>query len=186
MTSTISRLRAAMTLALATLAITAAPAVAASGSTKLALDPAAAEALTGLGVTPAPIAPARATSDGRIAFPITNGFRSYLRTGKIRHRGGISLTAGETTVALKRFVVEPFTGVLTARVGNARLPILSLGLAGAQPALNSGMWHVDGITASLTATAADALNGAFGLAPGTVPAGLPLGTLTVGYRAFKG
>jgi len=185
MTSTISRLRAVFTLALALLAISAAPSVAANGSTKLALDPATAEALTALGVTPAPIGPARATSDGRIAFPIRNGFRSYLRSGKIRHGGGLTLTAGQTTVALKRFVLDPLRGELSANVGNARVPILALGLTTAQPALNEGTWHLDGITAALTPTAADALDGAFGLDPGTVPAGLPLGTLTLSFRAFK-
>ena len=40
------------------------------GATTLALDPAAAAALTGLGVTPAPVAPARALPSGELAFPI--------------------------------------------------------------------------------------------------------------------
>ena len=65
-------------------------------ATTLALDPAAAAALTGLGVTPAPVEPARALPSGELAFPIKNSFRNTLRTGVIRHSGGISLTAGST------------------------------------------------------------------------------------------
>ena len=77
------------------------------GATTLELNPAAVDALTGLGVTPAPIAPARALPSGELAFPITNSFRNALRTGRFRHSGGISLTAGSTTVNLEDFVIDP-------------------------------------------------------------------------------
>ena len=102
------------------------------GATTLALDPAAVAALTGLGVTPAPIAPARALPSGELAFPIKNSLRNALRTGTIRHRGGISLTAGGTTVNLERFNIDAARGVLTARVGDARVPILSLDFSDAR------------------------------------------------------
>lgn len=153
-----------------------------NGATTLALDPAAAAALTGLGVTPAPIAPARALPSGELAFPITNSFRNALRTGTIRHSGGISLTAGSTTVNLEDFVIDPARRVLTARVGDARLPILSLDFSDARIRFRGGRLTIGPVGGSLTAGAADALNAAFGLAPGTVPAGLKLGDATVRYR----
>jgi hypothetical protein len=152
------------------------------GATTLALDPAAVDALTGLGVTPAPIAPARALPSGELAFPITNSFRNALRTGVIRHSGGISLTAGSTTVNLEDFVIDPYRRVLTARVGDARLPILSLDFSHARVRFNGRRLTVGPVGGSLTAGAADALNAAFGLKPGTVPAGLKLGDATVRYR----
>ena len=64
------------------------------GATTLELDPGAVAALTGLGVAPAPIAPATATSAGELAFPITNKPFGALLSGTIRHSGGIALTAG--------------------------------------------------------------------------------------------
>jgi hypothetical protein len=153
-----------------------------NGATTLALDPAAVDALTGLGVTPAPIAPARALPSGELAFPITNSLRNALRTGVIRHSGGISLTAGSTTVNLEDFVIDPVRRVLTARVGDARLPILSLDFSEARIRFNGRRLTVGPVGGSLTAGAAGALNAAFGLAPGTVPAGLKLGDATVRYR----
>ena len=84
------RLTLAALLLLAVLAIAAAPAAArggdhrAYGATTLKLDPAAVNALTGLGVTPAPIAPARAVSADELVFLITNSLRNALRTGLIR------------------------------------------------------------------------------------------------------
>jgi len=152
------------------------------GATTLALDPGAAAALTGLGVTPAPIAPARALPSGELAFPITNSLRKALRTGVIRHSGGISLTAGSTTVKLEDFVIDPARQQLTARVGDARLPILALDFSKARIRFSRGGLTIGPVGGSLTAGAADALNAAFGLAPGTVPAGLKLGDATVRYR----
>jgi hypothetical protein len=153
-----------------------------NGATTLALAPAAGDALTGLGVTLAPIAPARALPSGELAFPITNSLRNALRTGVIRHSGGISLTAGSTTVNLEDFVIDPVRRVLTARVGDARLPILSLDFSEARIRFNCRRLTVGPVGGSLTAGAAGALNAAFGLAPGTVPAGLKLGDATVRYR----
>ena len=153
-----------------------------NGVTTLALDPAAAAALTGLGVTPAPVAPARALPSGELAFPITNSLRNALRTGVVRHSGGISLTAGSTTVALTDFNIDVARQVLTAKVGDARLPILSLDFSDARIKLRHGRLTIGPVGGSLTQGAADALNAAFGLEPGTVPAGLKLGDATVRYR----
>ena len=184
------RLRIAFLSALALLAIATAPAAASGGhgsrygETTLKLDPAAIAALTGLGVAPAPIAPARALAADTLAFPITNSFRSALRSGQIRHSGGISLTAGATTVELTDFVIDPLRGQLTAQVGAARVPILSLDLSRARLSLGFGTLRLGPVGGSLTAVAAGALDAAFGLPSGTVPPGLKLGDATVRYRLF--
>ena len=156
------------------------------GATTLTLDPGAVAALTSLGVTPAPIAPARATASGALAFPITNSLGSALRSGQIRHSGGISLTAGSTTVALTDFTIDLVQGRLTALVGGSRVPILSLDLSRARVRARRGALAIGPVGASLTDTAATALNAAFGLPAGTVPAGLKLGDATVRYRLFGG
>ena len=157
-----------------------------NGATTLALDPGAASALTSLGVTPAPIAPARATPGGELAFPITNRLSNALRTGVISHSGGISLTAGQTTVELTDFNIDLLRSRLTARVGGARVPILTLDLSRARVKLRFGKLTAGPVGASLTSEAADALNAAFGLPAGTVPAGLKLGDATVRYRVIRG
>jgi hypothetical protein len=152
------------------------------GATTLKLDPAAVEALAGLGVTPAPLDPAEALAADELAFPITNGFKSALRTGVIRHRGGISLTAGSTTVELRDFHIDVAGQVLTAEVGGARVPILDLDFSDARLSSRRGALTVGPVGGSLTEVAAGALDGAFGLPAGIVPPGLQLGDATVRYK----
>ena len=62
-------------LRVGTATVKAAPAQVAftGGATSLALDPGTAQALTSLGITAAPAAPATANPDGSLAFPITGG-----------------------------------------------------------------------------------------------------------------
>ena len=137
-----------------------------------------------LGVAPAPIAPATATSTGELAFPITNAPFGALLSGTIRHSGGIALTAGATTVKLENFNIDPLRRQLTAVVGGgpgadprARLLARPVGLGG-------GTLRLGPVAGSLTAVAAGALDGAFGLPAGTVPPGLKLGDATVRYRLY--
>lgn len=154
------------------------------GATTLALDPGAAAALTSLGVTPAPIAPATATSNGELSFPITSKPLGALLSGTIRHSGGISLTAGATTVNLERFWIDPFRRQLTAEVGGARVPILTLDFSRARAGFSGGTLKLGPVGGSLTSVAAGALDSAFGLPAGTIPPGLKLGDATVRYRLF--
>ena len=155
------------------------------GATTLALDPGAVAALTGLGVAPAPIAPATALPSGELAFPITNAPFAALLSGTIRHSGGISLTAGTTTVKLENFSIDPIRRQLTAQVnGGARVPILDLSFARTRIGLSGRTLNVGPVAGTLTTVAAGALDGAFGLEPGTVPPGLKLGDATVRYRLF--
>ena len=186
------RLTAPVLLAvLALLAVAAAPAIAGDrhsryGATTLKLDSGAIGALTELGVTPAPIAPARALAADELSFPIVNSLGNALRTGQIRHSGGISLTAGGTTVELTQFNIDPLRRQLTARVGDARVPILSLDFSHARLSVKWGSFRLGPVGGSLTDVAAGALNSAFGLPAGTVPAGLELGGATVRFRLFGG
>jgi hypothetical protein len=155
------------------------------GATTLKLDAGAVAALTGLGVAPAPIAPATALANGELAFPITNAPFAALLSGSIRHSGGISLTAGTTTVRLENFIIDPLRRQLTATVnGGARVPILDLSFATARIYLGGRALNIGPVGGALTGVAAGALDGAFGLPAGTVPPGLKLGDATVRYRLF--
>jgi hypothetical protein len=177
-------------LTLALFALLAVPASAAGGggygATTLRLDPATANVLVNqLGVTPAPLAPARAKGT-EFTFPITNSLRSAVRSGTVRHSGGISLTAGGTTVELRNFDIKLLRRQLLADipgVGND-VPILDLDYSATRLGVSWGSLRVGPVAARLTAGAATALEGAFGLAAGTIPAGLKLGDATIGYRLF--
>lgn len=150
--------------------------------TSLQLDPGAAAALQSLGVSAAPIAPAFANDNG-LNFPITNSLGNVLFTRTIKHSGGIALTAGSTRVELTRFSInldrEPD---LTALVGGQRVSILDLDLSTASVRFRRGRLSVGPIAARLTQTAADALDGAFGVT--AFSKGLLLGQATVRARLF--
>jgi hypothetical protein len=86
------------------------------GDTAVALDKGFTDALTSLGLKPGVTGSATLT-DGSVHFPITQGsvtywspdgkYRPYVQ-GLLDHNGsGLSLTAGDTTVTLQNFVVNP-------------------------------------------------------------------------------
>jgi hypothetical protein len=185
------RLTRTVLLVVCALLVAAAPAAAKSkskdslklsrGATTLTLDQGAVDALTSLGIAPAPLKPAKA--DGAdLRFPITNG-RVDAKTlaGKIRHTGGLSLTKGGTRVELRNFIIDTKKAVLTARVGDARLAILDLDLSDVAVAKKGKRLTVSGVSATLTKGAADALNGAFGTT--AFAKGLAIGTAVVRTRA---
>jgi hypothetical protein len=166
-------------LGLAAAAVAAAPAAAASsgvggGVTNLHLDRATAAALGDLGLTVAPVGPATA-SGTRVSFPVTGGaIDPATAAGRVAHSGGLAFSSHGTTVRATNFIVrtDGSRPVLTAAVGSARVPLLDLDVADARVLRRGpggvGTWVVR-VQASLTATAATALNGAFGshLAGGT-------------------
>lgn len=157
--------------------------LAASGSTDLTLDPGTAQALTGLGVTAAPIGPAEALPSGALSFPITGGMADTASfAGQVRHSGGISLTAGSTTVELTEFTInvdaEPD---LTAMVGGQRVSILNLDLSSLEASVKGRKITLGNVKTNLTKAAADALNAAFGVSAFTE--GLTLGTAKVNALA---
>jgi hypothetical protein len=152
--------------------------------TSLALDPGAAQALGSLGVAVAPVGPARANPDGSIAFPITGG-KVAIKTlaGTIPHSGGLSFSAGATTVTVTDFVIDTTgdTPKLTARLGDQRVDLLTLDLSGLQQSASGRRITLGGVVAKLTDGAAAALNGAFGVSAFT--GGLTIGTATVRGQA---
>jgi hypothetical protein len=149
------------------------------GETRLALDPAAGAALASLGVDVGPIAPASAGADGSLAFPIDSGsVRTRDLAGFVVHDGGIRLSAGGTELRLTRFVIDTFRGVLTAKPGTGkRIDLLRLDLSAPQVAVDGDRVTVGNVPASLTRTAAAALNATFGVTAFTE--GLRLGVATV-------
>ena len=139
------RLRIAFLSALALLAIATAPAAASGGhsrygETTLKLDPGAISGADRPRRRPGADRPGlRALAADTLAFPITNSFKGALRTASIRHSGGISLTAGGTTVELRDFSSIRSARQLTALVGGARVPILSLDFSRARLGLGLGL-----------------------------------------------
>jgi hypothetical protein len=170
-----------ITAALLALVVLAGSASAAGlkGKTTLALDPGAGAALTSLGVSVAPVAPATADSDG-ISFPITGLGGSLFPPGlKINHSGGLALSAGSTTVSLTDYsiVLDRSPDLVATVNGGPRVSILKLDLSRARIGLGRSGLTVGPVKASLTEAAAGALNGAFGVTAFTK--GLVLGSATI-------
>lgn len=153
---------------------------AATGATGLALDPAALQAIVGLGLTPGVVAPATLAGT-TVSFPITGGVAQLdLSGGTVAHSGGISLTKGATVVRLTDFEIRLGTAVqlFAALNGGAqKVAILDLSLSGVTPAVSGRSIALAGVEARLTQGAADALNAAFGV--NGFAAGLLLGRATV-------
>lgn len=156
-------------------------------STSVALDPGTAKALGGLGVSVAPNGSANFdTSTSTVSFPITGGaavihsdmnYKPGYIAGVVIHQGsGLTFTKGSTVVALTDFVVDPGDSVLTGTVGGQiGVPLLELDGTNVKVSTPGGAVVLDGTVAKLTATAAGALNKAFGTSAFTP--GLPLGTV---------
>lgn len=152
------------------------------GATTLTLDPGTAAALTSLGVAPSLIAPGEPNGDG-LAFPITGGtVAAGTFAGAIPHSGGIALTAGDTRVELKNFVIVVSDSPrLSAQVGDTdtRVP-LALDLSDIRAGVSRRTAVVRDARVALTAEAAAALNAAFGVT--ALTEGLPLGIADVRGR----
>ncbi|MDQ2960528.1 MAG: hypothetical protein M3R48_05700 [Candidatus Dormibacteraeota bacterium] len=142
--------------------------------TKVDIDPATAAILQQNGVTVTPVAPATAAMVNgtiEVSFPITSGYAAIYPSndlpfvrGLISHSGGLTFSAGGKSLTATDFVVNPGTSTLTATVGGAGVPLLDLN--GSKVAVTtdaSGNVHLDGTVASLSQTAASALNSTFGV-----------------------
>ena len=153
------------------------------GATSLALDPGAAQALAGLGIGAAPAAPATASPDGSLAFPITGGkVDAKSLAGTITHSGGLTLTRGATAVTVSDFTIETAPAPrLTALLGAARFDLATLYLSAAKVATSGRAVSVGPVAAKLTKAAADGLNQAFGTT--AFAEGLTLGTASVAAKA---
>ena len=187
------RTTAALTIVVGSLALghaaLAGPSVALrQGTTSVVLSPQLLQAATALGVTLDDVGPA--TVDGGVAiFPFTGGVLDTASAGgEILHGGGLSLTAGSTTVTLTDFIIETtgtsaprLTGLVTADgnfVGRAPLFALAIPDLFLPLAPNAqGKIVVRHVLVTLTAEAAAALNGTFSITAFT--AGLPIGIAKV-------
>jgi len=156
-------------------------------STSLDLNPATAKALTSLGVTVGVNGSAKA-SGSTVTFPITGGtavihsnknYRPGYVDGVVLHQNsGITLTKGGTVVELTNFTIDPGNSVLYGDVNGtvpaANVPLLQLNGRPLKISVSGGAVHLDGTLANVTATAATALNKAFGTT--AFVAGMNLGT----------
>ena len=153
------------------------------GVTTLDVDPGTLSALVSLGVSPGAVAPA--TLEGaRYSFPITSSLGSTLRSGNVRHKGGISLAAGSTTVNLTDFDINLVRRQLFGRVNGSadKLPLLNLDYSGLGIRYSGGSLNIGPVTGTLTETAAGALNAAFGTS--ALSSSTVLGKATIRYRLF--
>jgi hypothetical protein len=132
------------------------------GATTLDVDPGTLEALGSLGVTPGVVGPAN-LEGARYSFPIVNRLGNALRTGVIRHEGGISLTAGDTVVELTDFDIDVPDRKLYGKVNGAGpVALLDLDFSRARVRFNGHRIKAGPVGTTLTQGAADALNEAFG------------------------
>ena len=170
-----------------------------TGQTTVRLSTELLDALGSLGVTPDNVLPGglHPTEEGAsVVFPIPTGeLDGAGPVLEIFHSGGLTLTAGETRVALTSFIIENLdgalrlTGVVKANdtiVG--RIALFDVELTRApevtgDPTSGVGILRIRGANLTLTELAADALNGAFGL-DGVFTAGFPIGTARV-YARIK-
>jgi hypothetical protein len=186
-------LAGAFAAALLALALSAPPAQSAErsattpvtgGYTLLKLDAGTAVVLADAGVgieaTGPAIGPAGSTT---FAFPIVGGeVNKKQLSGRIVHSGGLAITAGNTKLVVKRFVIDLDRGVLTAKVAGAdvRIPLLRLGAVTGGVQSSPGLLLLKDINVRLTAAAAQALNQTFDT--DLFEAGLPIGKATVVAR----
>ncbi len=194
----IPRLAAALAAALLVAPGTAAAATGPAGSvhlnglrTTLTTDPATTGVLVSHGVLPLPVGPATVAPkfgpDGlslRYGFPITGGrVDAATLAGFINHSGGlrfVNIANGHTlTLTQFRIRISDNPG-LTAEVNrdpSLRVRILNLGLGHAKVAMHPPIVRVSNVKATLTQTAASALNDALGVS--FFSRGITLGTAQV-------
>lgn len=154
------------------------PAIPAGGSTAVALDQGFVDALGTLGLTPGTIGEAT-LADGSVSFPITggtvtvfdkeSGYKPYVQ-GTIFHQGsGLSLTAGDTTVELTNFTVDPGTPsrlfgdvTVNGQLAAPSAPLFDLdGSTLNPPTIEGGEATLQGTEVLLSAEAAELLNSTF-------------------------
>ncbi len=130
------------------------------GYTQVVVAPAVYNLIAGAGIAPAPLDGAKAAPfKGTLAakFPI-KGYS--LRELRIKHSGGISLTAGAATIELRDFYIDLARGYVSAKVKGTigdvgRVDLFRIAFS---DRLDLGL-----VRLKLTATAAGALNTTFGV-----------------------
>jgi hypothetical protein len=143
------------------------------GSTTVTLDASFLGALVATDIAPAPISPGELDGEaGIIRYPIPIGALDVeTLEGEIMHTGGLTLTQGDTQVALQNFIIDTTNGILTGVISlngdivdGTRFPLFDLDLGRADLTLfPNGFIRVLDVNADLTAEAAALLNEVFGL-----------------------
>ena len=156
-------------------------------STSVDIDAGTLGVLTQNGVSVAPVAPATVTSSGgttTASFPIAQGYVSvYPETqapfirGTFTHVGGLTFSAGGTSITATDFVVNPGTSSLTATVGGNPVKLLDLDGTNVKITPDGSTTRIEGTIAKLSADAARALNATFGVTLFTQ--GIPLGVVRI-------
>ncbi|MGD1106058.1 MAG: hypothetical protein ABR865_03375 [Terracidiphilus sp.] len=156
------------------------------GRTTVALASGFVSALGSLDVTPGTVGPTR-LYNGTVNFPVTGGAIDLdTAASQILHSGGLTLTAGQTTVTLQSFIIDTTgTPVITGLVSVdgkllGRLPLFDLALpSGITLPLkpHDGQIILKGVGVTLDSTAAGALNSVFHVSAFT--GGFGIGTAKV-------
>ncbi len=143
------------------------------GSTSVTFSSDFTGALTSLGLTVRSTHPASRIRNSRVSFPIAAGNLDFQNAkGEIIHDGGLKLSNQTTVVKLSNFIIDTtaeqpvLTGLVQANgsvVGRIKLfklqlPALTLPLPD-----NTFQIHIPNVGVKLTADAAAALNGVFGV-----------------------
>jgi hypothetical protein len=169
-------------------------AIPAGGSTAVALDADFVAALGTLGLTPGVVGDAT-LADGSVSFPITggtvtlfdkdSGYRPYVQGTLLHQNSGLSFTAGDTTVEITNFTVDPGTPArlfgdvaVNGEQAVASAPLFDLdGSTLNPPAMESGSAVLQGTEVKLSPEAADLLNQTFGT--DALAGGLLIGVATI-------
>jgi hypothetical protein len=170
------------------------PAIPAGGSTAVALDADFVAALETLGLTPGVVGDAT-LADGSVSFPITggtvtlfdkdSGYRPYVQGTLLHQNSGLSFTAGDTTVEITNFTVDPGTPArlfgdvaVNGEQAVASAPLFDLdGSTLNPPTMESGSAVLQGTEVELSPEAADLLNQTFGT--DALAGGLLIGVATI-------
>ncbi|MFH7323602.1 hypothetical protein [Aeromicrobium sp. JJY06] len=130
------------------------------GYTQVVVAPPVYDLIAGAGITPAPTAGAKAFAyKGTLAarFPIT-GYR--LKGLQIKHSGGLSLTAGASTITVSDFTIDLARGRVSGKVTGT---IGDVGRVDLFKIRSSDRRDLGAVRLTLTDTAAGALNATFGV-----------------------
>lgn len=130
------------------------------GYTQVVVAPAVYQLIAGAGITPAPVGGATAYPyRGTLAanFPITGFTVANLR---LKHRGGLTLTAGNRTIKLRNFYIDLQRGRVSAKVSGS---IGNVGRADLFKIRFTDSLRLGLVKLTLTDTAAGALNTTFGV-----------------------
>jgi hypothetical protein len=152
------------------------------GNTALTVAAGTLKVLTDNGVKVTPIKGASA-SGRTFTFPITDGdVDATTLAGTIKHSGGLQIAAGGKKLRVQDFVIDTRKSVLTVRISgtHTRLALLDLNLKNAHISKGKTQIVVSDVHASLTGTAAAALNKKFGVS--LFKKGLAIGTAKVTAR----